>query len=271
MEIITLMEDTRGEKDCLYEHGLSVYVHAKERRYLFDFGASDKILENARALGIDLGEVDTAVLSHGHYDHSGGLKAFRSVNQKADIYMMASAGEKHVHKIRDVYKDIGIDETILTLPGITFVRENRKVNDELSLFSGVSARRFPARGNKSLLVEKNGTYMPDDFAHELYAILETEGRRILISGCAHNGIVNILDACEKLYGWYPDMVIGGFHMILNHYHPDDIDRVQETGKVLRSIPADFYTGHCTGETAIDLLKQIMGEKLHVIHSGTRIL
>ena len=271
MKIINLMEDTEGASGCLYEHGLSFYAETKTHRYLFDFGASDKTLVNACTLGIDLTTVDTAVLSHGHYDHSGGILAFSRINPQASIYMMVSAGEKHVHRIKDQMKDIGIDSQIRDLPQVHLLNGNCRLNNELNLFSGVQARRFPARGNKSLLREKDGTFVPDDFSHEMYAILQADGRRILFSGCAHNGIVNILEHCRRLYGWYPDMVIGGFHMILNHYRDEDIEMIEQVGKTLKQLPTVFYTGHCTGEQAVEILKQTLGEQLQVIRCGSRII
>ena len=105
----------------------------------------------------------------------------------------------------------------------------------------------------------------------MYAILQADGRRILFSGCAHNGIVNILEHCRRLYGWYPDMVIGGFHMILNHYRDEDIEMIEQVGKTLKQLPTVFYTGHCTGEQAVEILKQTLGEQLQVIRCGSRII
>ena len=79
------MEDTCGNDTCEFEHGLSIYVETRTHRLLVDTGASNKILTNAEKLGIDLSKVDTVILSHGHYDHSGGILPFYKINPKAKI------------------------------------------------------------------------------------------------------------------------------------------------------------------------------------------
>ena len=76
MKIIAVMEDTCGNGFCAFEHGLSVYVETKKHKILLDTGATGAFAENAKKLGIDLKAIDTVVLSHGHYDHSGGILTF---------------------------------------------------------------------------------------------------------------------------------------------------------------------------------------------------
>ena len=91
IKIITLIENTQGHPECRAEHGLSFYIEMGERRILMDTGASDAFLTNAGKLGVDLGTVDTVVLSHGHYDHTGGAEAFLERNGKAPIYLHRNA------------------------------------------------------------------------------------------------------------------------------------------------------------------------------------
>ncbi|WRK55771.1 MBL fold metallo-hydrolase [Coprobacillaceae bacterium CR2/5/TPMF4] len=87
MKIINLIEDTPGSSNCLYEHGLSFYIETKKHKILMDTGASDAFIKNATQLGIDLKQVDIVVLSHGHYDHSGGILSFVKINPNATIYI----------------------------------------------------------------------------------------------------------------------------------------------------------------------------------------
>ena len=91
MRIVNLMEDTKGNESCIYEHGLSFYMETEHHKLLLDFGASDATLANAKTLGIDLTQVDLAVLSHGHYDHSGGILPFAQINPSAEIYLQKTA------------------------------------------------------------------------------------------------------------------------------------------------------------------------------------
>ena len=92
MRIINLMEDTPGVTGLYYEHGLSFYIETEKHKILLDTGASSAFIENARHLGIDLKKVDVVVLSHGHYDHAGGILAFAKLNSTAKIYMQRTAG-----------------------------------------------------------------------------------------------------------------------------------------------------------------------------------
>ena len=87
MKIVALMEDTKGNELCMYEHGLSLYIETQKHHLLFDTGASEKTIKNAQQLGIDLRQVDTVILSHGHYDHAGGIIPFSKINPSAKIWM----------------------------------------------------------------------------------------------------------------------------------------------------------------------------------------
>ena len=95
---------------------------------------------------------------------------------------------------------------------------------------------------------------------------------MLLSGCAHNGILNILDHYRALYGDMPDLVISGFHMMKKAaYEKAEITLIREIAEELGSMGILFYTGHCTGLPAFEMMEEIMGETLHYVHSGDRIV
>ena len=112
MRIVNLVEDTDAENDCLCEHGLSYYVETERHRSLVDTGASDMFMRNAKTLGINMNRVDTLILTHGHYDHAGGILPFADRNFEAKIFIhRAAAGEYYsVHGNDRRY--IGIDKQI---------------------------------------------------------------------------------------------------------------------------------------------------------------
>lgn len=112
--------------------------------------------------------------------------------------------------------------------------------------------------------------MQDEFAHEQCLVIEQEGKRILLSGCAHNGILNILDRYREIYGNEPDVVNSGFHMMQKEYTESDWETIWATARELCKYQTVFYTGHCTGTEAYDVMKEIMGEQLHPIHSGEEL-
>lgn len=267
MRIVTLIENTPGREGCLYEHGLSVYVETGKHKLLVDTGATDAFLKNADCLGIDLRQVDTVILSHGHYDHSGGILAFAELNQTAQIYMQKTAGADYYSVHEDGEEYIGIDKEILALPQVKLLDGDLRIDEELALFTDISGRRLWPEGNLRLKRRLGNESVQDTFDHEQCLVISGEGKKILLSGCAHNGILNILDRYREIYGDEPDMVISGFHMMRKEYSEEDIEDIRSTAKELTQLKTIFYTGHCTGPVAFSIMKEIMGEQLQEIHSG----
>lgn len=274
MKIINLVENTTGENGCAFEHGLSFYMETRNHKLLLDFGQTEKMLENAKRLGVDLEEVDIAILSHGHYDHSGGILPFIRINPNAKIYMQRTACRDyyHVEEKRNILRYIGIDKAIRELSAVQFVEGNISIVPEIDLFAGVKGRRNFARGNKVLKYKLGEQYVEDDFIHEQYAVIREGDMTVLFSGCAHNGILNIMDEYRRIYQSYPTIVISGFHMVQkNGYSEEDIKNIREVASELKTFPTKFYTGHCTGEFAFAVMKEIMGEQIVALHSGMQII
>lgn len=264
MRIVNLMEDTQGAEGCVYEHGLSFYIETPKHKLLLDAGASDKLLQNAECLKVDLSQIDTLVLSHGHYDHSGGIMAVAERNPNMQIYMQRSAGHDFYHGERY----IGIDKKILELPGVCLLDGDYKMDEELSVFSDIQGRRLWPKGNLVLQCLKDGSLIQDTFAHEQCLVIVVEGKKLLLSGCAHNGILNILDCFRERYHCEPDVVISGFHMMQkSDYTEADICNIKETARELSKLPTQFFTGHCTGVQAFEIMKEIMKEQLQYVHCG----
>lgn len=271
MKIVTLMENTPGQADCLFEHGLSIYVETAKHKLLVDTGASDKFLNNAEILGVNLLEADTLILSHGHYDHAGGILPFAGRNDKADIYLQKSAMDAFYHKDEEQERYIGIAPEISKLPKVKLMEGNYRIDEELFLFTGVTQRRLWPSGNKVLKVKRGEEFIQDEFIHEQYLVIEEDSKRVLISGCAHNGILNILDKFRELYNTWPDAVISGFHLKKKSgYTQEDLDNIRQIAQELSKLQTTFYTGHCTGEEPYGMMKEIMGEQLIYLHSGDKI-
>lgn len=302
MKIINLMENTNGEnKDCLIEHGLSFYIETKNHNILMDTGASHAFAVNADVLGVDLMKVDIAILSHGHYDHAGGLLTFAKRNNSASICMRKEAGGAFYHGTRY----IGIHPEILKLPQVQFLEGNVRLDEELFLFGNVTGRKLWPQGNLELKVKRGSggigseeesmsretaekhmiqadrpgknesdagqEFIQDDFSHEQYLVVQENGKRVLFSGCAHNGILNILEHYQKLLGGQPDAVFSGFHMNRkNGYRDGDLETIRAIARELTKSNTKFYTGHCTGEFPFKIMREIMGSQLKYVHSGDSV-
>ena len=249
MKIVTLMENTSCREDLTCEHGLSLYIETVKHKILFDAGQSAAFADNAEKLGVDLEKVDFAVLSHGHYDHGGGLGRFLGCNEQAPVYVSSHAFEPHYSQNGYIGLDLSLESN----------QQIRLVSQSTQLAEGIMLHQIACEpmDTAGLLVEENGIRKPDDFRHEQYLMIEEQGKRILISGCSHKGILNIMEAFR------PDILIGGFHFM----KITDTTWLQEAATKLLSYDTIYYTGHCTGQNQYDFLKGIMADKLHYLSTG----
>lgn len=262
MKITVLLENTLRDECLTAEHGLSLYLETEKHRILFDMGQTDAFAQNAQQLGINLQDVDIAVLSHGHYDHGGGISRFLELNEKAPVYLSAHAFGPHYHG-EDKY--IGLDTALQGSGRLRFVEEDCILDDTLSLHACSGAACAEPIESYGLTVHTPRGFEPETFRHEQYLLIREKGKKILISGCSHRGILNIVRWFE------PDVLIGGFHLM-------KLDPAMETHKETLSRLADellrghtqYYTGHCTGAPAYAFLKERMGDRLDELYTGLSV-
>lgn len=275
MRIINLVENELGKSGCEAAHGLSFYVETENHKLLFDSSPSEIVIRNAQKLGVDLPAVDTVILSHGHYDHSGGILPFVELNPQAKIYMQHNAGGEYYafDGEEQGFRYIGIDKKILSLPQVQLLKGETKIDDELQVFT-VDHRAYPLPStNKRLRELCNGQYIQDEFHHEQNLLLTADGKKILFCGCAHNGILNVMETLERKLGpaSLPDLVIGGFHLMKRiEFSEADTAEVTEIANRLKNYKAHFATCHCTGLPVFNQMKEILGEQLSYVHSGDEV-
>ncbi len=256
MKITSLLENTASSHKVRAEHGLSLFIETSSRKILFDMGQSDLFAENALSLGVDLSEVDIAILSHGHYDHSGGLEKFLQVNKTAPVYMSRFAFEPHYNGTE---KYIGIDPKLKDNPRFIFTDNFFSVDESLSLFSCNDRKREYNLGSGGLTTFENGSFLPDDFRHEQYLLIEEGEKSYLFSGCSHKGILDIVKWFE------PDYLVGGFHF---SKLPLD-EKLAEYAKQLDKSETHFYTCHCTGVEQFEFMKKYM-KNFSYLSCGDRV-
>lgn len=268
-----LVENTTCSPDYVARHGLSLYIEAHGRKILFDLGPDQSFLKNAGKMGIDIGAVDTVIISHGHFDHGGGLGTFLKNNDKARIYVREGAFEKHFSRIAALPVPIGIDRSLMDNPRIITTSEICLIDEGLSLFSGVTGRRLFSSANGNLLERTKKGLVCDSFAHEQNLVIQTSSGDIMITGCSHNGIVNIIDKYKEIYGSgrHLSHVIGGFHLCSKgsgHYESPEL--VRSLAETLSETGIVFHTCHCTGPVAYENMKSIMGDSLSYLRTGDSI-
>jgi 7,8-dihydropterin-6-yl-methyl-4-(beta-D-ribofuranosyl)aminobenzene 5'-phosphate synthase len=280
MKVTCLIENLKNPShpDLANEHGLSLFIEYEEHKILFDTGASGKFDSNAKILGIDLSDVDKSVLSHGHYDHSGGLETFFSVNNKAPLYISPHAVEPHFFKaLLFMKREVSIDNSVINSNSsrLEFIDRDTEISKGVHILP-IHLQKYPQPpGNRYLYTLKDGVMFNDDFNHELLMVIVEDDGMTVFSGCSHNGILNMVEVALKKFPETPiKAIIGGFHMIglpfFNHM-PEKKENVQFIGqKLLEYSLKKAYSGHCTGNKAYKILKDVMGDKLSFIRPGTVI-
>ena len=255
MKITTLIENSTRSPWLTAEHGLSLFVEAAGHRFLFDAGQSGAFADNAGRLHIDLRRAEFAVLSHGHYDHGGGIQRFLECNHSAKIYANENAFGGHYN---GAGRYIGLPDELRSSSRLILTGDEHAIAPGLTLHTcNDRPRAVPIES--SGLTERVGDFLlPEEFRHEQALLIEENGRRILLSGCAHKGVLNLLE-------WFrPDVFVGGFHF--KQLSPAD-PRLRIWGEAMAKYDTIFYTGHCTGAEQYAVLKDILGDRLHALTTG----
>jgi 7,8-dihydropterin-6-yl-methyl-4-(beta-D-ribofuranosyl)aminobenzene 5'-phosphate synthase len=269
---ITVLSDNRCVRaDFETEHGLSVYVETKTHKYLLDTGASGIFISNAVKAGIDLSQVDYVFISHGHSDHAGGLTHFLNINSKAKIVLSKFALNQHYYSKRTGLREIGTYLDINKFrERIFFVEDGINLPDEVNLLKTDSVKFAQPLGNKTLYQIFDNCMVPDKFMHEIIITIQDD-TLLVFTGCAHHGLLNMLDSVSKRLNKKTDIVIGGFHLLdsnENQQFESDEEILNLAFEILKLYPGTkFFTGHCTGEHAFQILKNSLKNKLKLFYAG----
>jgi 7,8-dihydropterin-6-yl-methyl-4-(beta-D-ribofuranosyl)aminobenzene 5'-phosphate synthase len=271
VRITTLSENTAGRGNLLAEWGLSILVETGNTSVLLDTGSSVSAAHNADILGIDLSKIDRIVLSHGHYDHTGGL---RQVLQKMrrevkiiahpDIWQAKYARRKDEP---DRYIGIPFQRNELESLGATFnlTAEKVKIDDSIMTTGEIPMETSFEQVDADLFFKDDSGWQPDKIMDDQALIVNTESGLVVILGCAHRGIINTLYHAQKLTG--KEMiyaVVGGSHLINTSE-----ERLWQTIAALRELNVQrLGLCHCTDLPAASVLAQEFGESFFFNKAGT---
>lgn len=272
--IILIDNQAAADTRLQHEHGLSIYFEADGKRILLDTGLSGKALSNAQLLGIDVGEIDWLILSHGHVVHTGGLEAFLQQNEKASIYASS-------HILTWNYSSNHHGNQHSLSPNQMLIHRNLQrfhlLDSHLQLTPQLwlvfnRCHDFPVpKGNQYLsLIDAQDSYIPYGAEDEIsVAIVENQHLHILAS-CSHNGILNIIRSCKKVTG-ISDIAtyIGGLHLLDDSESENSLQTL--VSEILKQYPnLSLYTGHCTGSHAKDVLQKALKNQFHTFCTGEMI-
>ena len=266
---ITVIVDNISNMGIDGEWGLSILVEYVDKLILVDTGASDLFLKNMERLGIDVRNIDYAVLSHAHYDHSNGMPAFFDNNTKAKLYLRNGTAEDCYAKKFFFKKYIGIPKNLLR----DYPDRIEMVSGDYRIIDGVyliphKTNGLSSIGKREMMYRRtlNG-WLPDDFSHEQSLVLDTDKGLVIINSCSHGGAANIINEVQTsfpekhVYG-----LMGGFHLFNKSN-----DEIRELAKKINNTGIEYVcTGHCTKERAYSILKEELGDKLEQMKVGYQI-
>lgn len=272
MKAVVLSDNRFSDPRYKSEHGLSVYIDTGKLKILLDTGASDLFAQNALISGIDIKSIDYVFISHGHSDHLGGLPYFLENNDHAKVIMSSRIINQSYKSARSGMHDITteIDYNKYSSRFI-FVDNECDIENDIHIFSCDSKFHPEPLGNKNLFREDNkGELKLDDFNHELIFTYKAD-ELFVFTGCAHKGLLNILETVKSKTQIPVKWVMGGFHLLSSQsedpYETDE--NIDTIGHKMKDEYSDikFYTGHCTGDEAYIKLNSVTGENISQFYSG----
>ena len=269
MKVVVLIENSVGvliPTSLVGEHGLSLWIKYKGHNILFDTGQTGKVVENAMRLGVDLKKTDAIVLSHGHYDHTGGLKeVLEFIKKPINIY-----AHKDVFSLHYAFEDhyVGIPFRKETLEGLganfKWIKEPLEIFPNIWVSGEVPRKTTFEKIDPRLYVKKDDQKLPDPILDDMSLFIKTDKGLVIIFGCAHSGVVNITEYAKevtkekRIYG-----IIGGTHL-----SSASGDQIEETLIYLSKLNFSILVAnHCTGLKVASKLKEIFGDKFRFGTTG----
>lgn len=268
--IAKVLIDNITQNDLISEWGLSFYIEYNGHKILLDTGAGGNFAQNAKALGVNLEEIEYGILSHAHYDHADGIPTFFAENKTAKFYLRKGAGENcYSRKNIFQYRYNGIQPGILDnyKARIEYVEGDFELLEGVYLLPHKTLRLEKIAKKVDLYVKENGKMFPDDFAHEQSVVFDTPKGLVIFNSCSHGGVDNII---TEVAATFPEKeinaFIGGFHLYKSpeEYVRKLAGRIKDTG-IQRVI-----TGHCTGDEAFEILKEELGDTVVQMFSGMEL-
>lgn len=274
MRITVLVENT-GPSEFKIEHGLSLYIEFNDKKYLLDAGPSDSFFKNAHALSIDLGRVDKAVLSHGHYDHGDGFMVFLNQYKDKVVYGAKNIFDDYYSGSGGSVHYIGLSSKLKQMKNrFNTISKDTKIDEKICLILDDVSNTKEIGVQKKLYKKVDDVLQPDNFDHELSLVFDTPKGLVICNSCSHAGLESIVDNIKKRLNKPVYAYVGGLHMksTKNHIETSSFteEQIQNLCIFIKKNIQYVLTGHCTGNVSYDLLKKYLKNRIDFLTTGKTI-
>lgn len=270
IRIITLVENTATKAKQVAEHGLSMLIERDNEAVLFDTGQTDALIRNAGLLGVDLGRIDKVVLSHGHYDHGGGLKYLLEFT-KPKVYAHPEIFRRRYSKLSDDgnLRYIGIEKKeFYENMGAEFILNENPIE----VINGVYTTGYEEMStdfeevDRNFVYEEGGKFVKDNVEDDMSVVIDTKDGLFVLFGCAHRGIINIILDAQRKFGKKVFGFAGGTHL-----GPASERQRKKTIDTLKSMDLSVLgPSHCTGIKMTSMLFCEFGNRVFFNNIGNII-
>lgn len=272
IKITTMIENKDGCCDLHGEFGLSMLIEDEDIKFIFDTGKTGKFMENAEKMGIDLKDIKHMVLSHSHFDHTGGVRTFIEKCSSDFTLHISRTFFEEKHKITDLIHEFlgnNFDEKYIDNSGVKvhyIDSDEYKLSKNITLYTNFKSMNDFETPVRYYFRKIYDDYILDNMEDELVIAADTKEGLLIICGCSHIGIANIVENIrtrtgKKIYG-----IIGGLH--LSKSDEERMDKVLEY--FVKNDIKFFGVSHCTGEKFIEKLK-LVNDNFVYNNTGNQII
>jgi 7,8-dihydropterin-6-yl-methyl-4-(beta-D-ribofuranosyl)aminobenzene 5'-phosphate synthase len=261
MQVTCVVDDAVQRSSPFWgEHGIAFLIKADGGQVLFDTGQSGTVLQhNLELLAVNPAELDAVAISHGHYDHTGGLPVLlQQISPGTPLHASPELFRGRFSRREGEIEDVGLSltrEELADQMRLVLSAEPQEIISGVWTTGEISERPHPQGSSPYHLMREDDALLADTYRDDISLVLQSDGRLMLLCGCCHAGLLNTLEHVERVFEGPIAVVAGGLH--LTSLSAEELEHI---GQVLAAMPAlqRVYPNHCTGEAAFVALTQILG-------------